>query len=65
LGAIPTYPRGTWSWTMASNRPFDPKAFDKARFAAVEKGLKYLTADILPAAFNLPPFFRAKLSKND
>lgn len=65
LGAIPTYPRGTWSWTMASNAAFDPQDFNKARFATVEKGLKYLTADILPSAFHLPPFFRDKLNKND
>ena len=65
IGAIPTYPRGVWSWTMASNSPFDPKAYDVERFATVEKGLKYLTRDLVTSVFHLPPFFRDKLNKND
>lgn len=61
MGAIPTYPRGLWSWTMASNSAFDPANFDRTRFAAIAKGLQYLTAESVPAVFALPPFFQEKL----
>lgn len=61
IGSIPTYPRGLWSWTMASNSPFNPAEFDKARFAEVQKGLQYLTKERIPAVFELPPFYQAKL----
>lgn len=61
IGAIPTYPRGFWSWTMAANEVFEPKAFDKGRFAGVKSGLQYLSEGLIPAAFELPPFFAAKL----
>ncbi len=65
LGAIPTYPRGVWSWTMASAEPIDPKNFDRERFGQVAAGLKYLTQDSMVSVFDLPPFFRAKFAKND
>jgi spermidine synthase len=65
LGAIPTYPRGLWSWTMAGNEAFDPARFDQGRFDGIAKGLQYLTKERMTGAFDLPPFFREKLDKND
>lgn len=62
VGAIPTYPRGLWSWTMAANAPFDPKEFDRARFRKLS-GLRYLTEGGVAAAFEIPPFFREKIGQ--
>jgi spermidine synthase len=61
IGAIPTYPRGLWSWTMASNTPFDPAQFDRQRFAAVAKTLKYLSPSRVSSVFDLPPFYAEKI----
>ncbi len=61
IGAIPTYPRGLWSWTMASNKAFEPAQFDKARFHAVASGLKYLTPARVTSVFDLPPFYAEKI----
>jgi len=61
IGAIPTYPRGLWSWTMASNTAFDPAQFDQERFAAVAKGLKYLSPARVTSVFDLPPFYAEKI----
>lgn len=65
VGSIPTYPRGLWSWTMAGNHAFDPSQFDAKRWAKISPGLQYLTKERMTGAFDLPPFFRAKLDKND
>ena len=65
VGAIPTYPRGLWSWTMASNTAFDPARFDRARLAKVAPGLKYLTETLLTSAFALPAFYQEKLDAID
>jgi spermidine synthase len=63
VGAIPTYPRGLWSWTVAANVPFDPREFDRARFNKVKSGLKYLTEGGITAAFEIPMFFREKIGQ--
>lgn len=60
-GPVPTYPRGTWSWTMASNRPFDPKEFDRKRFERIKNGLQYMNEDLMTAGFAVPNFYKAKL----
>lgn len=65
VGAIPTYPRGLWSWTMAAQEPINPASFDKERFSSIESGLKYLSKEKMVSVFDLPPFFREKLAKND
>jgi spermidine synthase len=61
IGSIPTYPRGLWSWTMASQEPIDVQGFDRQRFQAVAPSLSYLNEGLFLGAFCLPPFFRAKL----
>jgi spermidine synthase len=61
IGAIPTYPRGLWSWTMASNTSFEPTQFDQQRFAAVAGSLKYLTPARVSSVFDLPPFYAEKI----
>lgn len=61
IGAIPTYPRGLWSWTMASNTGLDPAQFDRARFAAVAQDLKYLSPARVTSVFDLPPFYAEKI----
>jgi len=63
IGAIPTYPRGFWSWTVAANQPIDPASYDKARFAKIQDGLEYLTPGMMTAVFELPPFIAKKLNK--
>ncbi len=63
VGAIPTYPRGLWSWTMAANVPFDQRDFDRARFGKIKTGLKYLTEGGITAAFEIPMFFREKIGQ--
>ena len=63
VGAIPTYPRGLWSWTMAANVPFDQRDFDRARFSKIKTGLKYLTEGGITAAFEIPMFFREKIGQ--
>jgi hypothetical protein len=50
---------------MASNDVLDVAKFDRERFGSIEKGLQYLTRERMTGAFDLPPFFRAKLDKND
>jgi spermidine synthase len=63
VGSIPTYPRGLWSWTMASATPLDPESLRKpsARFERISRGLKYLTPGLAAGAFDLPPFYREKI----
>jgi spermidine synthase len=65
IASIPTYPKGTWSWTMASKKPIKIDDFDRNRLAKIEgqgKGLKYLNADLMTGVFALPNFFKAKLT---
>jgi spermidine synthase len=64
VAPIPTYPRGSWSWTVASQSPIDPTSFDAARFGRVEKGLQYLSRDLMTGAFALPKFYAEKIEGN-
>ncbi len=59
VGSIPTYPRGLWSWTMASNVPFGE--FNTERFTRIAPELEYLTPGHIPSIFALPNFYRKKL----
>jgi len=61
VAPIPTYPRGSWSWTIGSQEPIDPKKFSLERFKKVEAGLQYLTEDLMVGAFAVPKFFSKKL----
>lgn len=61
VAPIPTYPRGLWSWTMAS---LDESCYNEPnlkRFSEVKNGLKYLTEGQLKNVFDIPPFFKEKL----
>jgi spermidine synthase len=61
MGIIPTYPRGAWTWTMASAQELNPQNFDRQRFAAFSKDLKYLNEELLTGCFALPNFFKKTL----
>lgn len=61
VGPVPTYPRGTWSWTMASNRVLEPREYNRQRFDRVKSGLRYLNEDVVMAGFALPNFYAEKL----
>ena len=61
VAPIPTYPRGSWSWTVAAQTPIDPAKFDQQRFAIVENSLEYLSRDLMTGAFALPRFFSDKI----
>ena len=63
VGSVPTYPRGFWSWTLASAKSIDTSAFDAGRFQDVAPTLKYLTAAGIPAAFAVPKFFSEKIAE--
>ena len=62
IGTVPTYPRGLWSWTLASNAPLDPSSYIQPRFQAVAPHLRYLTEELLVSAFHLPRFHQEKLA---
>ncbi len=62
IGSIPTYPKGMWSWTMASKQAIDISKFDRKRFSAIAKtDLQYLNEDLMTAVFAIPNFFRKKM----
>ena len=61
VGNIPTYPRGFWSWTIASNHPVDIKKPNKEVFREFEDSLRYLTEDLITACFAIPKFYADKL----
>ncbi len=61
VAPIPTYPRGSWSWTVAAQHPIEPSNFDQARFGRVENGLQYLSRDLMTGAFALPRFYHDKI----
>lgn len=65
IGAVPTYPRGLWSWTMAAKQPIDPNQFDEKRLDKLMQltpRLKYLNAEVMAAVFALPNFFQEKIT---
>ncbi len=63
VGSIPTYPKGMWSWTMASNQPLDVKKFDLERFKKLDRSteLKYLNEELMSGVFAIPNFFKKKM----
>lgn len=62
LGTVPTYPRGVWSWTLASQSCLDPDKVTEERLSKLEDfGLKYLNKKIFSASFALPNFFLDKI----
>lgn len=63
VGSVPTYPRGLWSWTMATNASFSFDQFSEKRFLEVASELRYLTRGLVFSAFHLPAFFRDALQK--
>ncbi len=60
-GPVPTYPRGFWSWTMASQSPLDRKNFNVERFMAVKDSLQFLTLGQIEGIFDPPKFFVNKI----
>lgn len=67
LGSIPTYPMGTWSWTMASKTLHPVSDFDRDvvadRLKIFEDDLQYYNADLHRAAFAHPTFVRRFLGR--
>lgn len=61
VAPIPTYPRGSWSWTIAAQGPIDPSKFNSERFSKVENSLQYLSRDLMTGAFALPRFYLEKI----
>ncbi|PTM60007.1 polyamine aminopropyltransferase [Desmospora activa] len=59
LAAIPTYPGGVWSFTLASLR-HDPLEADGQRL--VTAGNRYVNHDILDGCFRLPQYVKELLS---
>jgi len=62
IAGIPTYPRGTWSWTIGSKNSILPDEYNRDRFAAVKSDLKYLNNETMLSVFALPNFYLDKLS---
>jgi spermidine synthase len=60
LAHIPTYPSGLWSFTFASDA-IDPLNTALQREPAFLAELKYLTPELLRAAFVLPAYLRRRL----
>lgn len=60
LASIPTYPMGTWSFTMATTGPHPTADFDAGqaaeRLAPFADALRYYTPRVHEAAFALPAF---------
>lgn len=64
VSGVPTYPRGLWSWTMASQNPIDPAKYDRARLDRLlseGEGLKCLNHALMTGAFALPTYFIKKI----
>jgi spermidine synthase len=61
IAPIATYPRGLWSWMLATNLKKEDLKFNENRFFSINKDLSYLTKETAHNAFVLPPFFRKKL----
>lgn len=67
LASIPTYPMGTWSFTMASKELHPVRDFDAARaaerLAPFAADLQYYHADLHRALFTLPAFVQRMLAQ--
>lgn len=64
MGAVPTYPRGFWTWTVAANHAFKPEDYHRDVFDQVKSGLQYLNDDMMTGVFALPTFYRQKLENS-
>jgi len=60
LAHIPTYPSGLWSFTFASDA-INPRTAPLQREPAFLDELKYLTPELVRAAFVLPAYLRRRL----
>lgn len=60
LATIPTYPGGSWSFTLASKK-WDPLEADLGRLQAHDT--QYVNADVFRAAFQLPNYIRRLLDE--
>jgi spermidine synthase len=58
VGSVPTYPRGLWSWTLATNDA--PLNFSRERFEALGE-MQYLRVEMFDHLFKVPPFYAKKL----
>ncbi len=63
IAGIPTYPRGTWSWTLAAKNPIFPEEYNRSRFDQVKAGLKYLNDGMMVSVFSLPNFYQDQVSQ--
>ncbi|MBC61891.1 MAG: spermidine synthase [Zetaproteobacteria bacterium] len=61
IGSVPTYPRGLWSWTLATNDSTWKSSFDLSRFNTFQGELEYLTEGMMRNIFDLPNFYKKKL----
>ena len=61
VGSVPTYPRGLWSWTMASVQEESFEQCYSNRFKSIQDSLNYLTCCRLKNIFDIPPFYKKKL----
>lgn len=62
IASIPTYPRGLWSFTLATHQERHPLTIDWGRLEAVGT-LRYLNPAVAAAAFALPNFYLEKVGK--
>lgn len=62
VAPVPTYPRGLWSWTLASQAPIDFSSVDPNRLnGLIAKGLKYLNKGIMHGTGDIPQFYKEKI----
>ena len=60
MGSVPTYPMGSWTWTVASSRDLNLPSDLNPKMSGLGS-LKYLNTDIANACFALPEFYKQKL----
>ena len=58
---IPTYQRGYWSWTLASNTGDIFSRLDPEKIRRLDAGLSFVQSANLMSYFTLPPFYKKKL----
>jgi spermidine synthase len=61
VAPIPTYPRGLWSVSLASDAPIQPDQARLDRLGPIHNELHYLTPELVAAVFALPKFYQDKL----
>lgn len=61
MAPIATYPRGLWSWTMASKEAICESHFNEERFDKIAENLQYLTKLKAKHIFDISPFYKKKL----